>query len=80
METLQMMELLLARMDANQETMKTNQDVLLKTAKGMMAKMDALHKMMMAMLDVHHERTVTSLLKMEAKDFRAIPEEMETVT
>jgi hypothetical protein len=84
METQQMMELLLARMDTNQETMKTNQDVLLKTVKGMMAKMsakmDAQHKKMMAMLDAHHERTMASLGKMEAKDFKAIPEEMETVT
>jgi hypothetical protein len=84
METQQMMELLLSRMDANQETMKTNQDVLLKTVKGIMAKisakMDAQHKKMMAMLVAHHERTVASLGKMDAKDFKAIPEEMETVT
>jgi hypothetical protein len=83
METQQMMELLLTRMDANQETMKTNQHVLLKTVKGMMvkmsAKMDAQHKKMMAIIDAHHERTVASLGKMEAKDFKAIPEEMETV-
>jgi hypothetical protein len=33
METQQMIKLLLARMDAKQETMKINQDVLLKTVK-----------------------------------------------
>jgi hypothetical protein len=31
------------------------------------------------MLDAHHERTMTYLGKMEAQDFKAIPEEMETV-
>jgi ribosomal protein L13 len=55
-----MMELLLARMNTNQETMKTDQDVLRKTVKGMMAKMsakmDAQHKKIMAILDAHHER------------------------
>jgi hypothetical protein len=53
METQQMMELLLARMDANQETMKTNQDVLLKTLKEeMQARMDAKQETMNTNKDV----------------------------
>jgi hypothetical protein len=35
---------------------------------------------MMAILDAHHERTVASLGKTEATDFKAISEEMESVT
>jgi hypothetical protein len=36
--------------------------------------------MMLAMLDAHHERIMVPLRKMEAMDFKAIPEEMESAT
>jgi hypothetical protein len=45
----------------------------------MEAKMDANHKKMMALLDAHHERTMASLGKTEATNFKANPEEMESV-
>jgi hypothetical protein len=44
------------------------------------AKLVASHKRMMTMLDAHHESSVVSLGKTEATDFKAIPEEMESVT
>jgi hypothetical protein len=58
------------------QTMKQILEMLAR----MEAKLDASHKKMMAMLDAHHERTMASLGKTEATDFKAIPEEMESVT
>jgi hypothetical protein len=40
----------------------------------------AIVKQMMAMLDAHHERIMAPLGKTEATDFKANPEEMESVT
>jgi hypothetical protein len=68
-----MMELLLARMNAS---MKENMQEM--TAR-MEAKLDTSYKKMMAMLDAHHERIMASLGRAEATDFKAIPEEMESV-
>jgi hypothetical protein len=45
----------------------------------MKAQLDASHKKM-AMLDVHHERIITSIGKTEATDFKANPKELESVT
>jgi hypothetical protein len=91
METLQILEMLkairedrkaaLEQMKARTETNRERDQVDLK---GMMAKMsakmDAHHKKMMAMLDAHHERTMASPGKTEAMEFKAIPEETESVT
>jgi hypothetical protein len=46
----------------------------------MEAKPDANHKKMMAMLDAHHENTMASLGTTEVTDFKATPEEMESLT
>jgi hypothetical protein len=74
METQKMMELLLARMNAStkehMQEMKARMD----------AKLDASHKMMMAKLDAHNEKIMASLGKTETTDFKATPEEMESVT
>jgi hypothetical protein len=59
-----------ARMEANKE------DMLAEIS----ARMDASHKKTMFMLDAHHERIMASLRKMEATNFKADPEEMESVT
>jgi hypothetical protein len=70
------MKQMMARTDGNWER---DQDDL----KGVMAKvraeMDTHHKKMMALSDAHHERTMASLGKTEATDFKAIPEETESV-
>jgi hypothetical protein len=53
-----------------QETMKTNQDDLLKTVK---EEIKAYHEEMMAMLDANHERTKACLGKMEADTEKTEP-------
>jgi hypothetical protein len=63
METKQMMELLLARMNASIEEhmQKMKADKMADKAR-MEAKLDASHKnMMAAMLDAHHERIMVPL-------------------
>jgi hypothetical protein len=91
--TMQQMQQLLANQEkveadriANRECMKqtnaemkADQEDLKSMMVEMNAKLDVSHKMM-AMLDAHRERTVASLGKKEATDFKAIPEEIESVT
>jgi phosphoribosylformylglycinamidine (FGAM) synthase-like enzyme len=56
--------------------------VILEIQAEMNVKMDAIQESqerMSAMLDAHHERIMASLGKRKATDFKAIPEEMESV-
>jgi hypothetical protein len=73
------MQEITARMDANLAEMNTKMDANQAARARMEAKLDASHKNMMAMLDVHHERIIAPLGKMEATDFKANPEEIESV-
>jgi hypothetical protein len=47
--------------------------------KQIMAFLQLFEKMMLAMLNAHDERTIASLGKMEATDFKVKPEEMQSV-
>jgi hypothetical protein len=70
---------LLARMEeinANQAEMKADRKA---NQARIEAKLNAKHKKMMAMFDAHHERIMASLEKTKATDFKANPEEMESV-
>jgi CII-binding regulator of phage lambda lysogenization HflD len=53
---------------------------ILEMLERMEAKLDASHEKMMATLDAHHERIMSPLGKTEAMDFKANPEEMESIT
>jgi hypothetical protein len=76
----QMMERLLAKMDANQEEMKANKakmDAGLSEMRDeMLAKLDAHHKRMMVRMDFQLEKMEACLGKTEVTDLEANPEEI----
>jgi endonuclease III len=71
------MKQMMARTDNSRER---DREGLKRMMEEMNAIMDASHKKMMVMLDAHHERIMAPLGKMKATDFRAISEEMESLT
>jgi FtsZ-binding cell division protein ZapB len=75
MEMQQMMERLLAKMDANQAEKKTNQEMLARMEVKIEAnneKFEVLPDTLISQMDVHQERMMVCLGKMEACHWRQI--------